>query len=527
MGRWIWLLCLSAAAVRAVTFGGATIYEGPSAGECIPAAERAAIEQSLAMRAETGIAATLPQQYRFQPIAGNLWQDRYILNFFDVDPTPGILDWDCSQYTYDGHKAADIMIRGFGEQDAGVPLFAALDGVVAFAHDGENDRNTTLEGQPANYVILHHGGTHYSWYWHLRKGSVAVSVGQSVTAGTQIGQVGSSGHSETPHVHFESRFDGYAYETYSGACHPGPRHWANQTSIPRHTWISDLALHNSNNIPAAHFYPHNPPRKGTFVRTGAMQTVGAWYAIHNEPAIASWRARYLRPDGSVRYDSGTRRLNNRFNRMAARWFAFDFDLDTSGVWMLELSIEDQVLFRAPFLVVNAGAIPTNRAPFAPSAMTFDPPAPGTNDAVFCRLTIPAVQDADYDLVSYEYRWYVNGALVRHTTNAAFADAIPRGLVATGDWLRCVVRPYDSQQFGPATEANIGKTLPPPLQISRADNGVVVISWPTSAVIYTLQASSKLNSEWSSASGTAVRTGSRLYQTNDASGGARFYRLEGP
>jgi murein DD-endopeptidase MepM/ murein hydrolase activator NlpD len=42
-------------------------------------------------------------------------------------------------------------------------------------------------------------------YGHLKKGSVAVSVGQQVSAGAILGVVGSSGCSTAPHLHFELR----------------------------------------------------------------------------------------------------------------------------------------------------------------------------------------------------------------------------------------------------------------------------------------------------------------------------------
>ena len=477
-----------------------------------------------------GIAATtenLPQQYRFQPLAGNVWQDRFILNFYDVDSSPGILDWDCSQWTYDTHYATDILIRGFGEQDFGVPVFAVLDGVVAYAHDGENDRNTILAGQPPNYVILHHGGTHYSWYWHLRKGSVAVSVGQEVRMGQQIGQVGSSGHSETPHVHFESRFDGYAYETYSGACHPGPRHWVNQTVIPRHTWVSEFAMHNSNNIPATHFYPHDPPRTGTFARTGGLQPIGAWYVIHNEQPNSRWRARYLRPNATVGHDSGTRTLNNDFNRIAARWFSFTFTPDTSGAWTIELSVNGEVLVAAPFLVLDAGSTPLNRPPLRPVAIALDPTTPSTNDAIFCRLTVPPLQDPDYDLVSYEYHWIINGVSYRRVTNAAFADAIPRGAARPADSVRCVVTPYDGREFGLPIEVSTSRASPPVLTIKSIANDRVVISWATSVVNYALEATTNPAIGWSSVIEKPLRSGTQMTLTNITTDPRRFFRLKAP
>ncbi|MGO4463371.1 M23 family metallopeptidase [Streptomyces sp. M-16] len=53
-----------------------------------------------------------------------------------------------------------------------------------------------------NIVIKHNDGT-YTQYGHLL--SLNVSVGESVTAGQQIGLSGSTGNSSGPHLHFEAR----------------------------------------------------------------------------------------------------------------------------------------------------------------------------------------------------------------------------------------------------------------------------------------------------------------------------------
>jgi len=524
------LVCGLACSSHGEAFGGGGASTN-GLSNCITAAQQREVNEKLrefaASQREIASPIPLPQQYRFQPIAGTLWQDRHILNFYDVDFSTGIRDWDCSQFTYNNHNATDIVIRGFGEQDAGVPLFAVLDGVVALAHDGENDRNTTLEGQPANYVIIHHGNTHYTWYWHLRKGSVAVVVGQPVTAGTQIGQVGSSGHSEAPHVHFQSEFQGGSYETYSGPCYPGPRHWLNQLAIPRHTWISDFGMHNRLTVLTQNFYPHDPPRAGTFVRTGAPQPIGAWYVIHNEQPNTVWRARYLRPNGTVGFDPGARLRSNAFNRFAAWWFAFSFDPDTSGTWTMELTVNDQVLVTAPFLVLDGGPVPANRPPRTPTAAVFDPSMPDPRDPLFCRLTVPLPQDFDYDLVSYEYHWLINGLSYRKVTNAAFADAIPRGVASATDSVRCIVTPYDGRQFGTPIMAQLNDSAPV-LRIRRITGNRVELSWPTSVLDYVLQAKGNLSpaTPWATA-GQPIRSGSRMFATNTISTSTRFYRLKWP
>ncbi|TFC06866.1 M23 family metallopeptidase [Cryobacterium mannosilyticum] len=42
----------------------------------------------------------------------------------------------------------------------------------------------------------------------MRKGSLALTVGQPVLVGQLVGNVGSTGQSTGPHLHFEIRLDG-------------------------------------------------------------------------------------------------------------------------------------------------------------------------------------------------------------------------------------------------------------------------------------------------------------------------------
>jgi murein DD-endopeptidase MepM/ murein hydrolase activator NlpD len=82
-------------------------------------------------------------------------------------------------------------------------------GLVVRAIDGRPDNppnNEPIMPNPdsfsGNYVILQiHPGV-YAQYAHLKKGSVAVRVGQRIRAGQQLGQLGDSGNSTAPHLHF-------------------------------------------------------------------------------------------------------------------------------------------------------------------------------------------------------------------------------------------------------------------------------------------------------------------------------------
>ena len=102
----------------------------------------------------------------------------------------------------------------------GTPIMAAADGTVTVARYTEAGGGTI--------VIEHHidGTTLATAYIHMWQTGIHVTAGQKVTAGQHIGDVGSSGHSTRPHLHFEVRPGG----TNSEAIDPAP--WPNQHHAP-------------------------------------------------------------------------------------------------------------------------------------------------------------------------------------------------------------------------------------------------------------------------------------------------------
>jgi len=52
-------------------------------------------------------------------------------------------------------------------------------------------------------VMIDHGNGEYSFYAHLKPGSLRVKEGDVVDAGVQLGLLGSSGNSTEPHLHFQ------------------------------------------------------------------------------------------------------------------------------------------------------------------------------------------------------------------------------------------------------------------------------------------------------------------------------------
>ena len=107
----------------------------------------------------------------------------------------------------------------------GMPVLAPLAGTVVGVHDGEPDheaRRSLLAGVPylltqreraargapgiaGNHVIIAASASGpFVLLAHLKRGSVAVGVGDTVGVGLHVGACGNSGNSTQPHVHVQA-----------------------------------------------------------------------------------------------------------------------------------------------------------------------------------------------------------------------------------------------------------------------------------------------------------------------------------
>jgi murein DD-endopeptidase MepM/ murein hydrolase activator NlpD len=93
------------------------------------------------------------------------------------------------------HKGADY------RADRGTPVYAAGAGVVVF---------TGRQRGYGKVIYLDHGGGLVTRYAHLR--AIGVELGDTIAADALIGEVGSTGRTTGPHLHFEVRIDGRAVD---------------------------------------------------------------------------------------------------------------------------------------------------------------------------------------------------------------------------------------------------------------------------------------------------------------------------
>lgn len=140
---------------------------------------------------------------------------------------------------YGNHQGVDFVLHGgFPAMDQGVGrVVAAADGVVTRVEDGHYDRcrmslwklDVSCHGHEmkANFVELRHADGYRTLYYHLKKNSIVVRVGEEVKCGQLLGLIGSSGRSSLPHLHFQVVApDGAGVDPFSRE--PGDSLWVEQ-----------------------------------------------------------------------------------------------------------------------------------------------------------------------------------------------------------------------------------------------------------------------------------------------------------
>lgn len=151
----------------------------------------------------------------------NRYGTRYAYDFIQVD-------WTRKGWPAYRVSMMQYLIRGAALEDYycwGERVYAPCDGMVVVAEDGyaENKKTNLLTDVfkayknanyfdpykdniqciAGNYMIIQYAKNVYAALCHLQKDSVQVTVGQYVKAGDYVGNVGHSGNSFAPHLHFQ------------------------------------------------------------------------------------------------------------------------------------------------------------------------------------------------------------------------------------------------------------------------------------------------------------------------------------
>ncbi len=83
--------------------------------------------------------------------------------------------------------------------------FAAPQGTDIYAAEGGVVLVAQTWSSYGNCVIIDHGNGLWTLYGHIRNGGIKVEKGETVKKGQKIAEVGSTGNSTGPHLHFEVR----------------------------------------------------------------------------------------------------------------------------------------------------------------------------------------------------------------------------------------------------------------------------------------------------------------------------------
>ena len=322
-----------------------------------------------------------------------------------VQPVAGVIGLDLDV------ASNCLSLRSMREQEIGVPVFAVEDGIVMESRNG--------------VVRIAHAagtGTRYS-----NVAAIAAPLGQHVAAGTQLGVVGAGVDARAPQVCVE------------GAALIPP---------PAGPFVHGIAF-SDRPFADSRPYPYDDTARGaTFPR--GFRRVHFNMQLANVPRLSWFNIDFRKPDGSlVHY---TNSVVDRFPAKSFGW-PVDLNLDQPGQWHLVFDINGRRVGEYPFTVLDFNESGGNRAPL-PLRVALD-----GGDVPRCVVENGPLADPDYDVVSYDYEWRVNGAVVRAVRSAARSDVLSRSLASGARALSCTVTASDGIARGSAFTVTAGFAQP--------------------------------------------------------------------
>jgi hypothetical protein len=144
-----------------------------------------------------------PHRGASNPINGQFFfAERFAIDWVQLTPDLTMITGDPTEMSSYAYYGSPIRAVADGEI---VAVFDELQDQVPGANPPEG--SLTLDQYGGNYVVERfeqNGRTYYAFYAHLKPGTAkaAVTVGQTVSAGDLVGELGNSGNTDGPHLHF-------------------------------------------------------------------------------------------------------------------------------------------------------------------------------------------------------------------------------------------------------------------------------------------------------------------------------------
>ncbi|MEO8802602.1 MAG: M23 family metallopeptidase [Rudaea sp.] len=308
-------------------------------------------------------------QWPLRPIPSFTDPDYHgISNFVDLNApdAASVLDWNCGARSYAlssaqsppsgySHSGDDLFLWPFPwllMDQQKIDIVAAAPGTIIGKFDGNPDRNCSFNSFAPNAVYVQHADGSVAWYFHMKTGSLTNKpVGATVAVGEFLGNVGSSGSSTAPHLHFEihSSVSGYQIlDPFSGTCNAAQNAslWAVQPPY-YDSKINKVATHSAPPVmPACAPTPANdetPNFKNAFQPGDTL--VFAFY-YHDQEKGQVNQITIFEPGGSVfeSFPFDMANVSGQPNWYAASYWYWTPTLPNnapSGVWIVQGNYQGQ------------------------------------------------------------------------------------------------------------------------------------------------------------------------------------------
>ena len=137
-----------------------------------------------------------PHRMALNPLNGKLWAaERFAIDYLQLSPDGTVYRGDVSKPESYPYFGADIHAVADG------PVVSVLDGLPEQVA-GRSPTGLPLDQYGGNHVVQDIGDGNYAVYAHLKTGSVKVKPGDRLSTGQVIANLGNSGNTDAPHLHF-------------------------------------------------------------------------------------------------------------------------------------------------------------------------------------------------------------------------------------------------------------------------------------------------------------------------------------